>query len=115
MTKSNQIAGPKAMMHMVDVVLRLEEDMSQAFRMLRADKNRNGSTNEVRALLAHVQHHCACLCTGGARMPGPLHGEGQQGWEEQRTPSQQHAPMCSDIPVLCTGLDRHACGKGHIR
>jgi predicted ATP-dependent serine protease len=29
MTKSNQIAGPKAMMHMVDVVLRLEEDMSQ--------------------------------------------------------------------------------------
>jgi len=29
MTKNNQIAGPKAMIHMVDVVLRLEEDMSQ--------------------------------------------------------------------------------------
>uniref|UniRef100_A0A7S3QXW9 RecA family profile 1 domain-containing protein n=1 Tax=Dunaliella tertiolecta TaxID=3047 RepID=A0A7S3QXW9_DUNTE len=47
MTKNNQIAGPKAMIHMVDVVLRLEEDMSQAFRMLRADKNRNGSTAEM--------------------------------------------------------------------
>jgi len=46
-TKEGAIAGPKALEHLVDTVLYLEGDRSQAFRILRAVKNRYGSTNEI--------------------------------------------------------------------
>jgi len=47
MTKSGDIAGPKVLEHLVDVVLYLEGDQINAWRLLRAVKNRFGSTNEV--------------------------------------------------------------------
>lgn len=46
-TKDGAIAGPRAMEHLVDTVLYLEGDRSHAFRLLRAVKNRFGSTNEI--------------------------------------------------------------------
>ncbi|MDY6824075.1 MAG: DNA repair protein RadA [Thermodesulfobacteriota bacterium] len=46
-TKDGSIAGPKIMEHMVDTVLYFEGDKNQVFRILRAVKNRFGSTNEI--------------------------------------------------------------------
>ena len=45
-TKDGTIAGPKILEHIVDVVLQFEGDRSYSFRVLRALKNRFGSTNE---------------------------------------------------------------------
>lgn len=45
-TKEGNIAGPRLLEHMVDVVLYFEGERSYAFRVLRAMKNRFGSTNE---------------------------------------------------------------------
>ncbi|MDA0682907.1 MAG: DNA repair protein RadA [Bacteroidetes bacterium] len=46
-TKSGTIAGPRVLEHMVDTVLYLEGDRHHVFRILRAVKNRFGSTNEI--------------------------------------------------------------------
>jgi DNA repair protein RadA/Sms len=46
-TKDGAIAGPKLLEHMVDTVLYFEGDRNQIFRVLRAVKNRFGSTNEI--------------------------------------------------------------------
>jgi DNA repair protein RadA/Sms len=46
-TKEGFIAGPKVLEHMVDTVLYLEGEANHAFRILRAVKNRFGSTNEI--------------------------------------------------------------------
>jgi len=46
-TKEGSIAGPKVLEHMVDTVLYLEGEMYHSYRILRAVKNRFGSTNEI--------------------------------------------------------------------
>jgi len=46
-TKEGSIAGPRVLEHMVDCVLYFEGDRYNSFRILRAVKNRFGSTNEV--------------------------------------------------------------------
>ena len=46
-TKDGTIAGPKVMEHIVDAVLIFEGDRYQSIRILRAVKNRFGSTNEI--------------------------------------------------------------------
>jgi len=46
-TKDGHIAGPKILEHMVDTVLNFEGDRNHVFRILRAHKNRFGSTNEI--------------------------------------------------------------------
>ncbi|MBI3091253.1 MAG: DNA repair protein RadA [Candidatus Tectomicrobia bacterium] len=46
-TKDGAIAGPKVLEHMVDTVLYFEADSGHACRILRAVKNRHGSTNEI--------------------------------------------------------------------
>ncbi|MEZ7977524.1 MAG: DNA repair protein RadA, partial [Flavobacteriales bacterium] len=46
-TKEGSIAGPKVLEHMVDVVLQFEGDRNHAYRMLRAAKNRFGTTSEL--------------------------------------------------------------------
>lgn len=45
--KDGGIAGPKVLEHMVDVVLTFEGERSQFYRLIRASKNRYGSTNEI--------------------------------------------------------------------
>src|SRR5215207_2645588 len=46
-TKEGTIAGPRVLEHIVDTVLYLEGDRFQAYRLLRAVKNRFGATSEV--------------------------------------------------------------------
>lgn len=46
-TKEGSIAGPKVLEHLVDVVLQFEGDRYGGFKILRAIKNRFGSTNEA--------------------------------------------------------------------
>ena len=46
-TKDGAIAGPKVLEHLVDTVLYFEGDRGHLFRILRAVKNRYGSTNEI--------------------------------------------------------------------
>ncbi|SVB88850.1 uncharacterized protein METZ01_LOCUS241704 [marine metagenome] len=47
MTKDGSLAGPRVLEHMVDVVLYLEESNLGSYRLIRGEKNRFGSTNEV--------------------------------------------------------------------
>ncbi len=46
-TKEGSIAGPRVLEHMVDTVLYFEGERGHSFRLLRAHKNRFGSTNEL--------------------------------------------------------------------
>ena len=53
-TKDGNIAGPKILEHMVDTVLQFEGDRNYVFRILRAHKNRFGSTHELGIYEMHV-------------------------------------------------------------
>ena len=46
-TKQGSIAGPRVLEHMVDTVLYFEGERHNTYRVLRAVKNRFGSTNEI--------------------------------------------------------------------
>lgn len=46
-TKGGELAGPRMLEHMVDVVLHFEGDRNHVFRLLRGHKNRYGATDEV--------------------------------------------------------------------
>lgn len=46
-TKEGIIAGPKVLEHIVDTVLQFEGESNHSFRILRSQKNRFGSTNEI--------------------------------------------------------------------
>ncbi len=54
-TKEGSIAGPKVLEHIVDVVLQLEGDAYGGFKVLRATKNRFGSTSEA-AIMEMDEH-----------------------------------------------------------
>ena len=69
-TKDGSLAGPRVMEHMVDCVLYFEGDRQMSFRILRAVKNRFGSTNEIgvfemsNAGLREVENPSAMLLEG---------------------------------------------------
>ncbi|MCU0332036.1 MAG: DNA repair protein RadA [Ignavibacteriaceae bacterium] len=52
-TKEGMIAGPKLLEHMVDTVIQFEGESNHSFRILRAQKNRFGSTNEIGVFEMH--------------------------------------------------------------
>ncbi len=52
-TKEGAIAGPRVLEHIVDTVLYFEGERHQAYRVLRATKNRFGSTNEIGVFEMH--------------------------------------------------------------
>ena len=68
--KDGGIAGPKVLEHMVDAVLNFEGDRHASYRLLRATKNRFGSTNEIGMFemthlgLEEVQNPSAALLSG---------------------------------------------------
>lgn len=68
--KGGDIAGPKVMEHIVDTVLYFEGERNQAYRILRAIKNRFGSTNEIGVFemsetgLCEVENPSAMLLSG---------------------------------------------------
>lgn len=61
--KDGNIAGPKVLEHMVDCVLYFEGDPNSSYRLLRAAKNRFGSTNEIGVF--------EMMDTGLAEVPNP--------------------------------------------
>lgn len=58
--KEGSIAGPKVLEHMVDCVLYFEGERSTSFRILRAAKNRFGSTNEI-GVFEMAEHGLRCV------------------------------------------------------
>ncbi len=68
--KGGDIAGPKVMEHIVDTVLYFEGERNQSYRILRAIKNRFGSTNEIGVFemvdtgLLEVENPSAMLLSG---------------------------------------------------
>ncbi len=68
--KGGEIAGPKVMEHIVDTVLYFEGERNQSYRILRAIKNRFGSTNEIGVFemtdsgLTEVENPSAQLLSG---------------------------------------------------
>ena len=68
--KGGDIAGPKVLEHIVDTVLYFEGERNQSYRILRAVKNRFGSTNEIGVFemcengLAQVPNPSAMLLSG---------------------------------------------------
>ena len=86
-TKEGTVAGPRVLEHMVDTVLYFEGDRHASYRILRAVKNRFGSTNEIGVFemrqsgLVEVEIHRSICSVGNRRMlPGPLlHAP----WKEQ--------------------------------
>ena len=68
--KEGSIAGPKVLEHMVDAVLYFEGERQQAYRVIRAIKNRYGSTNEIGVFemtdkgLAEVENPSEMLLAG---------------------------------------------------
>ena len=68
--KGGDIAGPKVLEHIVDTVLYFEGERNQSYRILRAVKNRFGSTNEIGVFemtesgLAQVTNPSAMLLSG---------------------------------------------------
>ncbi|MDI6828655.1 MAG: DNA repair protein RadA [Armatimonadota bacterium] len=76
-TKDGSIAGPRVLEHMVDTVLYFEGDRHQVYRVLRAVKNRFGSTDEIGIFemhengLAEVRNPSKFLLA-----ERPLHGPG---------------------------------------
>ena len=69
-TKEGQVAGPRILEHMVDTVVYFEGDKSAGYRILRAVKNRFGSTNEIGVFemrgegLAEVQNPSEYMLSG---------------------------------------------------
>ena len=54
-TKEGMIAGPKLLEHIVDTVIQFEGESNYSFRILRAQKNRFGSTNEIGVFEMHEE------------------------------------------------------------
>jgi DNA repair protein RadA/Sms len=78
-TKDGSIAGPKTLEHLVDAVINLEGERYAALRLLRATKNRFGSTDEVgvfemaeAGLLEVADPARAFLADHGAGAPGSI-------------------------------------------
>lgn len=75
-TKDGDIAGPKTLEHMVDAVLNFEGEKMSHFRVLRAAKNRFGSTDEigifemVKEGLQEVTNPLAFIDEDGSNAPG---------------------------------------------
>lgn len=78
-TKEGNVAGPRALEHMVDAVVYLEGERYHSYRLLRAVKNRFGSTNEVGVFemtesgLVEVTNPSAAFLSGRVvRQPGSV-------------------------------------------
>jgi DNA repair protein RadA/Sms len=75
-TKDGSTAGPKSLEHLVDVVLTLEGDRESHYRILRAEKNRFGSTDEVGVFimnekgLEEVKNPSEIFVRERSRLPG---------------------------------------------
>ena len=76
-TKDGSIAGPKVLEHMVDTVLQFEGDQHYFFRVLRALKNRFGSTSEL--AIFEMQNNGLREINNPSELLLSLHDEGLSG------------------------------------
>ena len=53
LSQSGDIAGPRVLEHVVDVVLYMEGERQQFYRLVRGIKNRYGATDEARPFVTH--------------------------------------------------------------
>ena len=98
-TKEGTVAGPRTLEHLVDAVIYLEGERLGSTRLLRAAKNRFGSTDEVGVLemrgdgLAEVADASRFFLesdetpTAGSRSPSPSRGRGR--WRSRSRPFAQ--------------------------
>lgn len=99
-TKEGTIAGPKILEHMVDTVLYFEGDNSQSYRILRAAKNRFGSTNEIGVFEMNS--------TGLCEVPNPSAAMLSERGEQDLSGSsviclmEGSRPLLSEIQALCS-------------
>jgi len=118
-TKEGAIAGPRVLEHMVDTVLYLEGDRHLDYRLLRAVKNRFGSTNELGIFemreqgMAEVENPSAAFLDErqagrpGSAVVAVLEGTRPLLVEVQALVSP--APPFGSPRRAMTGLDRHRC------
>jgi DNA repair protein RadA/Sms len=72
-TKDGNLAGPKLLEHLVDVVLSIDGDRHHGHRVLRATKNRYGSTQEIGLFEMTAEGLCELESAGASISPdGPL-------------------------------------------
>ena len=98
-TKDGALAGPKVLEHMVDTVLYFEGERSRSYRILRAVKNRFGSTNEIGVFemnssgLQEIPNPSAALLSGRPEnTPGSCIVCAMEGTR----------PVLSEVQALCT-------------
>lgn len=98
-TKDGALAGPKVLEHMVDTVLYFEGERSRSYRILRAVKNRFGSTNEIGVFemnssgLEEIPNPSAALLSGRPEnTPGSCIVCAMEGTR----------PVLSEVQALCT-------------
>ena len=123
-TKDGGLAGPRTLEHLVDCVLSFEGDDLRAHRVLRATKNRFGSTNET-----GVFEMGARRARVGRRPHPPLPGRGRRAGRLVRLPGHRGQPRAAGRgagagrapPRSCRrggspiGRRPHAPGPGHRR
>lgn len=113
-TKEGAIAGPRVLEHMVDTVLYFEGDRHLSFRILRAVKNRFGSTNEIGIFemrdigLVEVENPSSLMLSGRVgNVPGSVVVSSLEGTRPMLIEIQ--ALVCSSnfgVPRrMATGLD----------
>jgi DNA repair protein RadA/Sms len=109
-TKDGHLAGPKVLEHMVDVVLQFEGDRHHLFRMLRALKNRFGSTQELGIYQMNGQG-----LQGVANPSGLLLGQREEGLSGSAVgvPSEGMQPLLVEVQALVSsavyGTPQRAC------
>lgn len=73
-TKEGVVAGPRVLEHMVDTVLYFEGDRQASYRILRAVKNRFGSTNEIGVFEMQEKGLCEVMNPSEYLLTGKLEG-----------------------------------------
>ena len=96
--KEGSIAGPKVLEHIVDTVLHFEGDKQMSCRILRAVKNRYGSTNEIGVFemtdkgLTKLQIRLLCCFQGVRKMFRELASPVQLKDQDQFLPKHRDLP-----------------------
>ncbi|GIO69528.1 DNA repair protein RadA [Paenibacillus sp. FSL M7-1455] len=118
-TKEGAIAGPRLLEHMVDCVLYFEGERHHTYRLLRAVKNRFGSTNEIGIFemnesgLVEVENPSELflserpLGVAGSTVVASMEGTRPVLVELQALVSATHFPSPRR---MCTGVDHHRMG-----
>jgi DNA repair protein RadA/Sms len=114
-TKDGALAGPRVLEHLVDCVLQFEGERERTYRMLRALKNRFGSTNEVGVFemrqggLVEVKDASARFVGEATRAPGSVVLAAMEGSRPLLVEVQALVSPSEIVPPrrLANGIDRN--------